>query len=317
MLEFDLPIGALQEENMAENQAENQAENLIQDVSDTAFWVAHYRGRESQRKDALFRDPLAERLAGEQGSKIAASMPHSRMTQWNVVMRTCIIDDLIRASLAQGVDTIVNLGAGLDTRPYRLELPDSLHWIEADYPHVIDYKEQKLAGEQPHCRLERVRADLADADARRALLERIDAQGDKILILTEGVVVYLSLADAGALADDLRRMQHISGWIIDYFSPTAIAYREREGLDARMENAPFKFKPTDWFGFFAERGWQPKFKRFFADEAERRGRPMPVPRWLTLLVRITSAFAPKERIKAHREFAGYFLLEPVDKPAKR
>lgn len=300
-------------ENQAENKAENQAENLIQDVSDTAFWVAHYRGQEGLREDALFHDPLAERLAGEQGSRIAASMPHSQMTQWNVVMRTCIIDDLIRSALDQGVDTIVNLGAGLDTRPYRLGLPELLNWIEADYPQVIDYKEQKLAGERPLCRLERVRIDLADAEARKALLERIDAQGRKILILTEGVVVYLSLEDAGALADDLRRMQHISGWIIDYFSPTAIEYREREGLDAKMEKAPFKFKPTDWFGFFAERGWQPKFKRFFADEAELRDRPMPVPRWLTLLVRITGVFAPRERIKAHREFAGYFLLEPVDK----
>lgn len=37
----------------------------IENVSDTAFWVAHYRALETKRPDALFHDPLAGVLAGE------------------------------------------------------------------------------------------------------------------------------------------------------------------------------------------------------------------------------------------------------------
>jgi|SRR6516165_8332661 hypothetical protein len=72
------------------------ADSLIGDVSDTAFWIAHYRAVETKRADALFHDPLAGVLAGERGEKIVRSMPMGFWTSWTVVMRTCIIDDFIR-----------------------------------------------------------------------------------------------------------------------------------------------------------------------------------------------------------------------------
>jgi hypothetical protein len=96
---------------------------MIEHVSDTAFWVARHRANESARPDALFHDPLAARLAGERGAEIARTLPNAHMTGWAVVMRTLIIDELILSAIAQGVDTVVNLGAGLDTRPYRMALP--------------------------------------------------------------------------------------------------------------------------------------------------------------------------------------------------
>src|SRR5215831_5539603 len=106
----------------------------IEDVSDTAFWIAHIRAAESRLPGALFDDRLAARLAGERGREIAAGMPMSRMIAWTVVIRTCIIDDYIKSALAHGIDTVLNLGAGLDTRPYRMALPRTLRWVEADYP---------------------------------------------------------------------------------------------------------------------------------------------------------------------------------------
>lgn len=121
------------------------ADTLIENVSDTAFWIAHYRAVESARPDALFRDPLAALLAGEQGKKIARTMPMSFMTEWVVAIRTHIIDDYIRTAIAEGIDTVVNLGAGLDTRPYRMDLPEALQWIEVDYPRMIEFKERRLA----------------------------------------------------------------------------------------------------------------------------------------------------------------------------
>jgi O-methyltransferase involved in polyketide biosynthesis len=45
----------------------------IEHVTDTAFWVASYRALESERPDALFRDPLAGLLSGEKGKQIARS----------------------------------------------------------------------------------------------------------------------------------------------------------------------------------------------------------------------------------------------------
>ncbi len=69
---------------------------MIDDVSDTALWVASYRAQETERPDALFRDPFAARLAGEKGRLIAERISGSKLTGWAIVMRTCIIDRFSR-----------------------------------------------------------------------------------------------------------------------------------------------------------------------------------------------------------------------------
>lgn len=107
---------------------------ILQDVADTAFWVATYRARETERPDALFRDPLAAKLAGDRGSRIDKRMNDARYVSWSVIIRTRIIDSFIEKLLSEGVDMVVNIGAGLDTRPYRMELPPELQWVEREQP---------------------------------------------------------------------------------------------------------------------------------------------------------------------------------------
>lgn len=283
--------------------------SLINDVSDTAYWIAHHRAVETARPDALFRDPLAGRLAGERGRDIAAAMPVPRMIGWSVTIRTCIVDDYIRSAVARGVDTVVNLGAGLDTRPYRMDLPARLRWVEADYPRIIEYKESVLAGEHPTCRLERVKIDLADRSQRQAFLAGLDAQAQRLLVLTEGVVPYLEVEEAAALADDLKALDHAAGWVVDYFSAEANRFRRRSGMTKAMQNAPFRFTPEDPFAFFAAHGWRTAEIRYLPDEGDRLRRPMPVNPLLKAFVGFITLFAPPARRDALRRFAGYMLLE--------
>jgi len=118
----------------------------LRDISDTARWVAVYRARENERADALFRDPLARRLAGERGEEIARSLKRQDRHEWAFNTRTYVFDELLRDELANGADMVINLAAGLDARPYRLDLPPSLQWIEVDLPPLIAYKEEVLRG---------------------------------------------------------------------------------------------------------------------------------------------------------------------------
>lgn len=285
-------------------------DSAVENVSDTAFWVAHYRAVETERHDALFRDPLAGRLAGDHGKKIAESIPMSHMTAWIMAIRTSIIDGYIKQTIGEGVDTVLNLGAGLDTRPYRMDLPSSLLWIEADYPKMIECKEQRLANETPRCRLERLKIDLIDDAARRAMLASVDTRAQKLLVLTEGVVPYLTNEQVAALADDLRSLDHISFWIADYFSPEVIKFRQRAGVQRKLRNAPFQFKPGDWFGFFAQRGWRSREERYLPEEGERLGRPIPLRPWQRVLGGIRFLFASSTRRNGFRRFSGYVLLVP-------
>jgi len=283
----------------------------IQNVSDTAFMVAGFRALEAERPQPLFRDPLAWKLAGDHGRKILATIPR-RFVGWSVVIRTVIIDAFIHQAIEAGVDTIINLGAGLDTRPYRMDLPKSLDWIEVDFPHVIELKEARLADEEPRCRLERIKFDLTDRVSRQKFFADVGARAKEVLVLTEGVIPYLSEDDVAALANDLRKADKIRFWITDYFSPQAIRYSEK--LRARfMRNAPFRFAPKDWFGFFAGHGWNVQEVRYIVEEAERLGRPIPLPALMKAWMKLVGFFASHARRERMRRFAAYVLLVPKER----
>ena len=186
-----------------------------------------------------------------------------------MAIRTRIIDDLIDEAVAGGVDLVLNLGAGLDTRPYRMNLPKGLTWMEVDREKIIDLKARELADETPACHLERMSCDLANSAARRALLEAVAKKAKTALVLTEGVIPYLTEAEVGELATDLREYPAFRYWIADYFSPFVLKYRQGQTKKMRMENAPFKFEPKDYFGFFLAHGWRPKETRSIVEAAER------------------------------------------------
>ena len=105
---------------------------LIRNISDTAAWVALYRAMESDRPDAVFRDPYARHLAGTRGQQIMEKMSVAKKYAWSYVARTYVLDTYIAQEVVAGADMVINLAAGLDTRPYRMQLPASLQWIEVD-----------------------------------------------------------------------------------------------------------------------------------------------------------------------------------------
>src|SRR3954471_13189964 len=146
----------------------------IDNISDTARWVAVYRAMETARPDAIFRDPFAERLAGERGRQIVGEMKQGQQMAWAMIVRTAVLDELILDRVANGgVDTVINLAAGLDARAWRLPLPPTLQWFDVDLPAITAYKQEAMRGETPACRYEAVAVDLTDDAARTEVLRRL------------------------------------------------------------------------------------------------------------------------------------------------
>lgn len=190
----------------------------IEHVSDTALMVAACRALETERPDGLIRDPFAERLAGAKGMRIAHGASALEWMCFGVAIRSRFIDELLSTTLAQReIKTVVNLGAGLDTRPWRLKLHGDLRWMEIDFADMLEYKEELLRSEKPNCRLERLVADLSRESDRRRVF---DAVGDKpALMLTEGLLMYLPRQAVGALAAESAAQSGIQQWIFDLSSP--------------------------------------------------------------------------------------------------
>ncbi|HEV2037224.1 MAG TPA: class I SAM-dependent methyltransferase [Candidatus Eremiobacteraceae bacterium] len=225
-------------------------------VADTAKWVAMYRAIESERQDPLFHDPYARRLAGAQGEDILKRMPRARAFAWPMIVRTAIIDELLMQAIERDrVDLIVNLAAGLDARPYRMQLPANLQWVEVDYPQTIEHKSKALAGEAPRCKLERIGADLADVDSRPRLFERINALGLRGLVITEGLMVYLTREQAGRFAQDLAAQPNFRYWMTDIVAPFIMKMMKRT-WSRQLASAPFRFAPEEGAAFYEQYGWR-------------------------------------------------------------
>ncbi len=279
----------------------------IENISDTARWVALYRAMESERPDAHFRDPHARRLAGERGEAIAAQMPGFQSGLWPMVVRTCLFDELVARTIRErGVDTVVNLAAGLDARPWRMSLPPGLRWIEVDLPAILAYKSGLLGAERPACAHEFVAADLTDAGARRELLARVGRESKRALVLTEGLLVYLSDDDVGALAADLHASPAFGWWIIDIVAPQLLRRLNRRwGASLAAGRAELRFAPAEGTRWFEKWGWREAEYRSTFEEARRLKREMRGA-WIWRLV---SKLMPPAKWEEVRRMGGVALLE--------
>ncbi len=231
--------------------------NPIRHISDTALWVAVYRAQESERADAHFRDPYARKLAGERGMRIAAGMPFAQRHSWSYVARTWLVDQVVGRAVREGTDTVINLAAGLDARPYRMELPASLRWVEVDLPDVLNYKQEVLAAERPVCKLERVPLDLRDTVARHAWFQRLGSEAKGALVISEGLLIYLEREAAAELARELAARSSFRTWVTDLTSPALLKMLQKAIGGPLVEAGwPLKFAPREGPEFFAPYGWK-------------------------------------------------------------
>ncbi len=281
----------------------------IEHISDTARWVAVYRAMETERPDAIFRDPYARALAGDRGEEIVRSMKRGRATAWAMIVRTAVFDEIIRTAIAErGVTTVINLAAGLDARPWRMELPPALRWVDVDLPDILRYKTDALRGETPRCVYEPVAADLTDAAVRSALLARLGAESRKALVVTEGLLIYLTAEQVGDLARDLHAQPSFAYWLIDLASPWLLTYMQKSwGKNVERGNAPFRFAPAEGTKFFEPRGWREIEFRSSIEEARRLKREMT----LMWVWRILGMLNSKKRREEMKRVSGSVLLERV------
>jgi methyltransferase (TIGR00027 family) len=279
----------------------------IENISDTARWVAVYRALETARPDAIFRDPYADRLAGQRGHEILDGMKQGRAYAWPMIVRTAVFDEIILDAVqARKADLVVNLAAGLDARPWRLPLPPSLHWVDVDLPGILNYKTETLKDETPVCRYEAVTADLRDAEVRQALFSRLGAGSTHTLVVTEGLLIYLTPEQVGALATDLHAQPSFKEWLIDLASPQLLKRMEKTwGKSLAASGAPFQFAPAEGTDFFRPYGWREAQFRSMWEEALRLNRTMKGARFWSFIGR----FYPKKVREGFRRFSGLVLLE--------
>jgi methyltransferase (TIGR00027 family) len=262
---------------------------------------------ESARPDGLFHDHFAQRLAGERGKQIARKLPWGKSLAWSTVTRTVLIDEIILRRVGQGVDTVLNLAAGLDARPYRLALPETLRWVEIDLPEMTATKTELLAADQPRCKLDRVAVDLRDHTARRRALAEQASSAKSALVLTEGLLIYLDETIVTELARDLHDQPSIRYWMTDLASPVIVKRMQKWwGKQMKAAGTWMSFGPAEGTKFFEPFGWrEAEFGELF-QTALRIGRQPPLAWLFNIQMKL---FPARTQRKMAKWRSGVALLE--------
>ncbi len=276
----------------------------VNSVSDTARWVAYYRALETRRPDAIFHDPFAERLAGPEGEAIVQELPDGRKMAPPLIVRTAVFDEVITDRIRNhGADLVLNLAAGLDARPWRLPLPPALHWIDADLPGILAYKASIMESVTPACHYEAVAVDLTNPAERDPFFARIGAAHRRVLVVTEGLVIYLTPDQVTALGRALHAQPSFSWWLLDFVTPRILKMVTKSHGPA-LRHAPFRFGPAEGTAFFHASGWHED--AFFSgiDSGKRLRREMRMaPLW-----RFIGRFLSAKRVEEFRRMSGVALL---------
>lgn len=152
------------------------------------------------RRSRLFDDPVVVRLldpmlvALAAPGPLAGQLPDSfgRGTYGLQVMRTRYIDDAVTALAEAGITQVVILGAGLDTRAYRLPALGEAVVFEVDLPELQERKRRGLAGTRPTAREVRfVATDFTEQGLDEALTTSGLDRSRPVLFVWEGVTQYL------------------------------------------------------------------------------------------------------------------------------
>ncbi len=230
-------------------------DNTKQAVAATGLLVAAMRAEESLRDDALFHDPFADRLAGDDGRRLLAEATAATgQASAAIVVRTKLYDE---ALLRAGVSQAVILAAGMDARSYRLPWRDGATVFEVDQPRVIEMKDERLADEQPRCRRVAVGIDLADDWPKALEAHGFDSAAPTVWTI-EGLLQYLH---APAVDRLFARVDALSapGSVLLYdvvgtalleapFSAATLAYMEKLG-------APWVFSSDAPATLVENQGW--------------------------------------------------------------
>ena len=169
-------------------------------------------------------------------------------------------------------------------------------------------RDERLAGERAACRVEFAKVDLTDQAARESLFEYAGADARRALVISEGLLVYLTPEQVGALGRDLHHQLTFQWWLFDLGSPRLLRMLEKTwGSTLRAGNAPLLFAPAEGTAFFEPSGWREREYRSVVDESIRLKRTFPLARFWRFL----SRFYPRRLREEFRRMSGIVLLERI------
>ena len=237
-------------------------------ISRTAFYCCGVRMRDAERDNPVCGDVYAKAFMNEEGLRILEAFKDETSPNASNVARHRIIDDLLRAELVADPNLrVVIIGAGFDSRAYRLE---GGTWVELDEPQVIAYKNERLPAADCENELQRIAIDFSTD----SLEEKLSAFAGRepVTVVIEGVFAYLEEGEIRQLLQTLRRVFPRHKLICDLMSREFFEkYSKTMHEKITGIGASFKFTADDPEEVFIENGYRRTEKISVVESAVRFG----------------------------------------------
>ena len=206
-------------------------------ISNMAFYCCGARVQDAATASPICGDGYAKLFMNDYGQRIYDKFQTETTTTVSMTVRHRIIDEVLRQMLrANNQLSIITIGAGFDSRPYRLA---GGNWFELDEPALIAYKNEHLPAETCANPLRRIAIDFCK-DSLEDKLSVISSSSPAVFIL-EGIFIYLDEAQTGALTQTLNRLFPEHLLVCDLVNRDMVEkYGQRLRDIAAQMNAPFK-----------------------------------------------------------------------------
>ena len=238
---------------MTPDSLEEKDRDNLKPISKTAFYCCGIRMRDAESARPMCGDSYARLFMNEEGLRILAAFDDEEGPNAGNVARHRIVDDILRRELAADSKLqVVIVGAGFDSRAYRLR---GGRWVELDEPQVIAYKEERLPASGCENELRRVPVDFAT----EALEEKLApfASEARVVVILEGVLMYLEDSAIRELLRTLHKLFPRHVLVCDLLNRRFFEkYGQKIHRKVKDLGADFKFVVEDPERVFLESGYR-------------------------------------------------------------
>lgn len=225
----------------------------VKPIAQTAFWTGGIRMEDAQANNPICGDQYAALFTNNETTPILERFKAHTKPRTSVLVRHRMIDEILRKNLAQNASSrIILLGAGFDSRAYRLSGGD---WVEFDEPEIIQYKNERLPTSSCPNPLVRVATDFSTSSLKESLV--VCQQSSPPIIVIEGVFMYLEQNQIVRMLQTLREVFPKHCLICDLMSRSFVNRFAHAFNKTVLEiGAPIKFLADSPESLFQKMGYR-------------------------------------------------------------
>ena len=201
-----------------------QEKILINGVPETMLQTMYARAKETKKKNAVIHDEKAVEIVEKLDYDFSLADKDAAMGS-GVIARTIMLDKMVTDYLGKHKNTIViNIACGLDTRCYR-NVGKYKRWYNIDLPDTINVRSKFMEERGP------VIYQFAESAMDEAWAEKIEYAGEHVLVIIEGLTMYLTEEDVVMIFDIIDKKFKKATVLVEIMNPFIVKNIKEKSID--------------------------------------------------------------------------------------